>query len=75
MKVKEAVITDAEVEEAGGKEMLCLFGDKITHKSYIDCFVGFIEFIITNSKNGNLSFNNISTLFKTMVMQSITNYE
>ena len=37
--------------------------------------MNFIEFIITNSKNGNLSFNNISALFKTLVANSITDYE
>lgn len=36
-----------------------LFGDKMSHKDYIDCFMGFIEFIITSSKNSNLSLNNI----------------
>ena len=37
--------------------------------------MNFIEFIITNSKNGNLSFNNISALFKTLVANSITDHE
>ena len=37
--------------------------------------MGFIEFIITSSKNGNLSYANISSLFKTLVTQSITDYE
>ena len=37
--------------------------------------MGFIEFIITNSKSGNLNYNNIAALFKTMVTQSITDYE
>ena len=61
--------------EAEGKENIALFGDNISHKEYIDCFVGFIEFIITSSKNGNLSYANISSLFKTLVTQSITDYE
>lgn len=52
-----------------------LFGDNNTHREYIDCFMSFIEFLISSSKNGNLSFANISLLFKTMVMQSISDYE
>jgi hypothetical protein len=27
-----------------------------SHKEYIDIFMGCIEFLITNSKNGNLSY-------------------
>ncbi len=52
-----------------------LFGDNITHQEYINCFMGFLEFVITNSKNGNLNYNNIAALFKTMVTQSITDWE
>jgi hypothetical protein len=37
--------------------------------------MNFIEFLITSSKSGNLSFANISTLFKTLVMESITDYD
>ena len=74
-RVSSIVTNAVAVTEAGGKENLSLFGDSITHKEYIDCFMSFIEFIITNSKNGNLSFANISALFKTMVAQSTTDYE
>lgn len=31
-----------------------------SHKEYIDIFMGCIEFLITNSKNGNLSYQHIS---------------
>ena len=52
-----------------------LSSDIITHKSYIDCFIGFLEFLITNSKSGNLSFLNIQHLFKILVSQNISEYE
>ena len=58
-RVAETACTDTQVEEAGGKFNLSLFGDNITHKEYIDCFIGFIEFLITSSKSGNLSFVNL----------------
>lgn len=63
----QTVVTAAQEAEAGGKENLPLFGDQMTHKDYIDCFMGFIEFIITSSKSSNLSFANINLLFKTLV--------
>lgn len=77
LRVASSQVTDAQVEEAKGKENLSLFGDgdNISHKSYIDCFMGFIEFIITNSKNGNLQFSNIVALFKALVSQSVCDYE
>ena len=62
-------------KEAGGKEFLPCFGDSITHKDYIDCFIGFLEFVITSSKSGSLSFKNLQDLFKTFVANSITGYE
>ena len=68
-------VADAQVAEAGGKENLALFGDGITHKEYMDCFMGFLEFIITSSKNGNLSYANLLALFKTLVTNAITDYE
>ena len=68
-------VSDAQIEEAGGLQNVALFGDNIPHKDYIDCFLGFIEFIITNSKQGNLSFQNIQNLFQTFVSQSISDYE
>ena len=37
--------------------------------------MGFIEFLITNSKNGNLSYQHISQLFATMVTDQTTDYE
>lgn len=47
----------------------------MSHKEYIDCFIGFIEFIITSSKNGNLSFANLQAMFKTFVTNCSTEYE
>ena len=55
----------ADNSEAGHD--LKLVGDHWTHKEYIDGFMGFIEFLIANSKNGNLSYQHISQLFATMV--------
>ena len=49
--------------------------DEVAHKDYIKVFLNFLEFLITNSRNGQLSFSNIQALFKTMVSQSITDYE
>ena len=54
---------------------LKLVGDNWAHKEYIDIFMSFIEFLITNSKNGNLSFQHISSLFNTMVTEQTTDYE
>ena len=52
-----------------------LVGDNWTHKDYIDIFMSFIEFLITNSRNGNLNFQHISDLFATMVTEQTTDYE
>jgi len=68
-------VSAAAITEADGKENLKLFGDNNTHREYIGCFMNFIEFLITSSKSGNLSFANISSLFKTLVMESITDYD
>jgi hypothetical protein len=37
--------------------------------------MGFIEFLITNSRHGNLSYQHISALFNTMVTEQTTDYE
>ena len=74
-RVATIQIDEARVAEASGIENVALLGDKITHRSCIDCFIGFIEFLITNSKQGNLSFVNLQALFKTFVSQSISDYE
>lgn len=74
-RVASLEISDARITEAGGIENVALFGDNIPHRKFIDCFIGFIEFIITNSKQGNLSFVNLQALFKTFVSQSISDYE
>jgi len=74
-KVATVRVTDEEIAAANGIENVAMFGDKISHKDYIDCMTGCIEFLITNSKSANLSFNNIRNLFKSLVSQSITEYE
>lgn len=74
-KVAQTPVESSEITEAGGLENVALFGDNIPHRNFIDCFIGFIEFIIRNSKQGNLSFVNLQALFKTFVNQSISDYE
>lgn len=49
--------------------------DNKTHQEYIDCFMNFIEFIIKNSKSGNLTFQNLNTLYEHYVLKGVTEYE
>ena len=46
-----------------------------THSEYIDCFMNFIEFIIKNSQQGSLTFQNLSTLYENYVLHAVTEYE
>lgn len=52
-----------------------LIGSIWTHEEQIDCFIGFIEYLIVNSKKGNLSFEQLSTLFSIFVTTAVTEYE
>lgn len=46
-----------------------------THKERIDSVFNLIEFLIVNSKNSNLEFNQVSQLFDTFVTEATTPYE
>lgn len=46
-----------------------------THQMYIDCFINFMEFIIKNSRTGNLTFQHVSTLYENYVLKGVTEYE
>lgn len=46
-----------------------------THQEYVDCFMNFLEFIIKNSRQGNLSFQQLSILYDNYVVNGVTEYE
>lgn len=49
--------------------------DDRTHQEYVDCFMNLLEFLIKNSRQGNLTFQHVSTLYENFVLCGVTEYE
>jgi len=49
--------------------------DDRTHQEYVDCFMNFLEFLIKNSRQGNLTFQHVSNLYENFVLCRVTEYE
>jgi len=63
------------VENEQKPHLSSLSGDNWCHEDHINSFISLIEFIITGSKNGNLSFTHVEALFETFVTKAVTEYE
>lgn len=49
--------------------------DKISHEDYINCFMGFIEFVITNCRSITLQFQHVQEMFKIFVTEAESELE